>query len=193
MASSNNPYEPPRELTAAPTLVHLPRPIRTAGRISWEDALEAQRLAMNASHQMSPQSRLAVFWLLWFLFLFSSLMVVSQEPQFVSSYIFLGLVLLIGAAVYFPRARLRRDWRRGRGVFTLAERTLTQECIERKTEEGLTTMLWSRFYASKQSDRVVLLYNALGGGYVVFSRATFSSDDDWQTFLDFVRAKFPAA
>jgi hypothetical protein len=193
MASSINPYEPPRELTAAATVVHLPRPIRSAGRISWEDALEAQRLAMNSSGRMSPQSRLAVFWLLWGLFLFSSLMAVGQAPDRISSYVFLGIVLFIAGAVYYPHARLRKEWKRGVGVFTPAERVVTQEGIERKTEEGSTTMLWSRFYAQKQSDRVVILYNALGGSYVVFSRATFAHDDDWQTFLDFVRAKFPAA
>jgi hypothetical protein len=86
---------------------------------------------------------------------------------------------------------LRREWKRGTGIFAPSERLVTQDGIERSTEQGWTTMLWSRFYAHRQSDRMVLLYIALGGSYVVFPRTMFSNDEDWQDFVDFIGAKFP--
>jgi hypothetical protein len=193
MTASINPYEPPREIAAVTRLAELPRPIRVAGRISWDDALDAQRLAMQASKRLTGKRRASVsyFWILWTVFLFGASAAMLGAPGRAGSYVYLGVVLAIGALVYYPRLRLRREWKRGSGMFAPSERILTQEGIERISAGVATTIPWSEFSSFKRSRQNVLLYPASHGGSVVFPRAMFPSEDDWQDFVDFVQTRFP--
>lgn len=195
MATSVNPYEPPRELSSYARVAELPRTISVEGRMSWADALDAQRLAMRAPERLGGKRRanVAYFWVLWVLFLLGSLLVAFEEPLHVSSYVFLGFVLLIGAAVYYPRFRLHEEWKRRGGIFSPSRRLLTQEGIERIAEGGKTLSPWSDFSVAKRNDRTVLLYAASGGSYAVFPRTMFASEDDWHDFVEFIRARFPEA
>jgi hypothetical protein len=188
---SFNPYEPPREVSAR--RVPLPGPITLAGRMSWEDGLHALELAMgrgrlSGTPTSAPGNRVAVGLALFLLIALAPIAVTPNDP---GSYALLPVAMLMATLALRRRWLLRRDWTRQHGVFARLERWITEEGLQRKTEEGWTATPWSDFSRIRVSQRVLLLYFHASMSYLIFPRSLFAGEDEWNVFVRFLRDRLP--
>jgi hypothetical protein len=183
---SLNPYESPREVSAQ--RVPLPGPISMAGKISWDDARHALQLAMTPGRWIGrgrySAGSVAVVLVLCFLI---ALAPVFAAPRDAGSYVLLPVAIVVATVALHRRWMLHYDWVRKQGVFGTVERWITEEGLQRMTQDGWTMTPWTEFSRIRVSDRVLLLFTRSTMSYLIFPRALFASEGDWQAVVLFLR------
>ena len=193
----SNPYSPPQPgnqpLTSLP-----PRPaddklppqaIVIEGCISKRDAREAFWLAIR------PRKAIAVLGvgLIVVLFLLGVVQIIA-EPREYAGYV-LTLITLVSSVspVLLPRYQTWRAFKNPRGLGGPHRRIVSAAGIESITPEAQTNFQWTVFSIYRRSQNVALICFAPGRKlFYVVPRAMFTSDADWQRFVELLEEKLPA-
>jgi hypothetical protein len=159
--------------------------------MSWEDGRHALELAMaprkRRQHGHSG-GRIAAVWILCLLI---AIVLVVMAPRDPGRYLLLPVLILALAVALYRRGRLRYEWVRKQGAFAMVERWITEEGLQRNTDTGWTMTPWTEFSRIRVSDRAILLYTRSGLSYLVFPRALFASNEDWEDAVVFLKSRFP--
>lgn len=195
MTSPINPYEPPQAISVPVRAAFLERPIRLAGQISWSEAQHAFALAARSKPWIAGRNPPApwVGRVVWGCIWVIGPVLIVNEPRQPMGYLLFAATSLMSVMMVRAYIQTRRLWREGKGTFTPFERSITQEGVTQKSEQGELTLGWNDFSRFKRSDHCVLLYFNPRTTYLIFPRAMFPGDLEWQDFLHFLQATLPEA
>ena len=88
----------------------------------------------------------------------------------------------IGREIWY-RKRAEQLCKEGKLLYAPTEGEVDDNSIHSKTDVGEGTLNWSAFCGYRQSESVAVLYLHYPASYLIMARSKFSSDQDWDNFL----------
>ena len=164
--------------------------IRFRGSLAKEDYLDAVRLA---SHPV--QRKLTIVFQLWILFLsFATIFALLGVWQLANSQtistIFFVLALIFAVLGFKMRSVPSQTWESNEDITTVQEGIATADALELATSRSQARNLWSSF-GGYGLHKDVLILGAQSGIFVPISKRMFTTDHDWDRFLQLVSDKLP--
>ena len=167
--------------------------IISEGQISLADAIHAMRLGRRRARRTIVSAIALVLLPLIFAMLAMGVMrgdwTQARVPVAMLSAVFIFYLSVFPLTDFLSCAAM--EWR-GTGICRPHVRRISAEGVQFDCEAFNVFQRWSLFARFRRSDRVLVCYRAeQPGTFEVFARSLFTSDADWQAFIDLVSARLP--